>query len=127
MRPSKSFLALFALLLLACTTGATAAPEHHHPASPSAEHDERRSIAVQVGASGYSPGEVTAAAGEEVRIVFTRTSDEGCGQQLVFPDLDIRRDLPLDEAVPVDITMPASGTIAFTCGMGMYRGAVVVR
>ena len=117
MRPSKTFLALLTLVLSACTSGA---------ATTSAQDDHRRSIPVEVGASGYSPSEVTAAAGEEVRLVFTRTSDEGCGQQLVFPDLNIRRDLPLDEAVPVDITMPASGAITFTCGMGMYRGSVVV-
>jgi plastocyanin domain-containing protein len=80
-----------------------------------------------VGASGYSPSEVTATAGEPLRLVFTRTTDEGCGQQLVFPTLDIRRDLPLDEPVAVDITVPASGQVRFTCGMDMYRGAVVVR
>ncbi len=129
MRPSEMFIVSFAVLGLGACSGGESGPEHRHPASPSAEQvpEGRRSIAVQVGASGYSPSEVAAAAGEEVRLVFTRTSDEGCGQQLVFPDLDIRRDLPLDEAVPVDITMPTSGTITFTCGMGMYRGAVVVR
>jgi plastocyanin domain-containing protein len=60
-------------------------------------------------------------------MVFTRTTDEGCGQQLVFPDLDERRDLPLGEPVAVDVTVPASGRLGFTCGMGMYEGAVVVR
>lgn len=117
MQPRSLAMALVTLLA-ACSSGAsTQAPPDDH----------RRSIAVEVGGSGYSPSEVTAAAGEEVRLVFTRTSDDGCGQQLVFPDMNIRRDLPLDEAVPVDITMPASGTVAFTCGMGMYRGSVVVR
>ncbi len=89
--------------------------------------DGRPQIAISVGASGYEPAEVTAAANQPVRLVFTRTSDEGCGQQLVFPDLNIRRDLPLDEAVAIDITMPASGRVRFTCGMDMYQGAVVVR
>lgn len=118
MRPSEIAVTLFTLVLGACSSG---------PARTSAQDDHRRSIAVEVGASGYTPAEATASAGEEVRLVFTRTSDEGCGQQLVFPDLNIRRDLPLGEAVPVDITMPPSGRVAFTCGMGMLRGAVVVR
>ncbi len=116
MRASVSFLSFIALF---GATGCTTAPAVSEPS--------RREIAVEVGASGYNPSEVSAASGEEVRLVFTRTSDEGCGQQLVFPELHIHRDLPLDEAVPVDVTMPASGTIAFTCGMGMYRGSVVVR
>ncbi len=118
MRPSEMMFVFFTLALGACTSG---------PSATSAPDDHRRSISVEVGAHGYTPGEVTARAGEEVRLVFTRTSDEGCGQQLVFPDLNIHRDLPLGEAVPVDVTMPASGTVAFTCGMGMYRGSVVVR
>jgi len=117
MRPSEMFIALFMIGLGACTGGGAS----------SAQDDHRRAIPVEVGAHGYTPGEVSATAGEEVRLVFTRTSDEGCGQQLVFPDLNLRRDLPLGEAVPVDITMPVSGTVAFTCGMGMYRGSVVVR
>lgn len=111
-----------ALALATILTGCSSAASTQPPTD-----DHRRSIPIEVGASGYNPSEVTATAGEEVRLVFTRISDEGCGQQLVLPDMHIRRDLPLDEAVPVDITMPASGTVAFTCGMGMYRGSVVVR
>jgi plastocyanin domain-containing protein len=104
-----------ALCLVACGSS--------EPAPPS---DGRPQIAITV-TDHYEPSEVSAAASQPVRLVFTRTSDDGCGQQLVFPDLDIRRDLPLDEAVAVDLTMPASGRVSFTCGMGMYEGAVVVR
>ena len=86
--------------------------------------DER---AIRVGAEGYEPARATAAPGSPVRLVFTRTTDEGCGQQLVFPDLDIRRDLPLDQPVAVDVTMPASGTVRFTCGMDMYQGQIVAQ
>jgi plastocyanin domain-containing protein len=89
--------------------------------------DGRAEIRVEVDERGYSPAEVTAPANEAVRLVFTRTSDEGCGRELVFPDLGIRRELPLDEAVAVDLTMPASGSVRFTCGMDMYQGSVVAR
>lgn len=47
------------------------------------------------------PPEVRAPAGKPARIVFTRMTDGGCGQQVVFPDLNIRKDLPLKEAVPI--------------------------
>jgi plastocyanin domain-containing protein len=84
-------------------------------------------IPITVDAAGYHPSEVSAKAGELVRLVFTRTTDDGCGQQLVFSGLGIRRDLPLDEPVAVDITMPPSGSVAFSCGMDMYRGSIVAR
>ncbi len=83
-------------------------------------------LSVSVDASGYHPAETRAPAGKAVRLVFTRTTDEGCGQQLVFPEQKIRKDLPLKQPVAVDITMPFSGRVSFTCGMDMYKGSVVV-
>ena len=71
--------------------------------------DGRPVIAITVDEKGYTPAEVKAKSGEPVRLVFTRMTDAGCGQQL-----------------GVDITMPTSGKITFACGMDMYQGAVVV-
>ncbi len=115
MRPSSVFLSTLVVLASACSS----------PPPPSAPSGAR-TVAIEVGRA-YTPSEVSAAPGEALHLVFTRTTDEGCGQQLVFPDLEIRRDLPLDEPVAIDVTAPASGRLAFTCGMDMYRGAVVVR
>ena len=84
-------------------------------------------IAITVDAKGYQPSSVSAPAGQLARLVFTRTTDDGCGQQLAFPSLGIQKDLPLNKPVSVDITMPASGSVAFTCGMDMWRGSVVVQ
>lgn len=84
-------------------------------------------IAVQVDAQGYHPSQSSAPAGKPVRLVFTRTADEGCGQQLVFPKLGIQKDLPLNQQVAVDITMPASGSVEFTCNMNMYKGSVIAQ
>lgn len=92
------------------------------PASPSSAHR----IAVQVDERGYRPDSVTVPVGQPVTLVFTRTSDEGCGQQVVFPSLNLRRDLPLNQPVEVTLT-PTAGAIAFTCGMNMMRGSVVAQ
>lgn len=97
-------------------TSASAAPA----AAGRVEH------AITVDGTGYHPASVRAPAGKPVRLTFTRTSDDGCGAQLVFPALGLRRDLPLDQKVAVDLTMPASGSVAFTCGMDMMKGSVVV-
>lgn len=118
MRSVPSLMTAFSFVLFAaCGPSAAADPTPAHG----------RTVQVEVGARGYTPSEVTATPGEDLHLVFRRTTDEGCGQQLVFPELDLRRDLPLDEEVAVDVTMPASGAIAFTCGMGMYHGAIVAR
>jgi plastocyanin domain-containing protein len=98
-------------------------PEPQGNGAPAPAH--LQGIAVTVDGAGYHPAEIKAPAGQPAHLVFTRTSDEGCGQQLVFPTLNIRKDLPLNQPVPVDITMPASGSVAFTCGMAMWKGSVV--
>lgn len=115
-------LILIGLLGLFVTTAACNEAQAVPPGAPRAP-----ALAVSVDASGYHPASLHAPAGQPTRIVFTRTSDEGCGQQVVFPSLGIRKDLPLNTAVDVDLTMPASGSVAFTCGMNMLRGSVVVQ
>lgn len=89
--------------------------------------DGTREMKITVSEKGYDPAALSAPAGQKVRLTFTRVSDEGCGQQVAFPSLNIKKDLPLNKPVSVDLTMPASGNLGFTCGMGMYKGSVVVQ
>jgi plastocyanin domain-containing protein len=104
------------LALLACGS------ESATPSTPSAG----RRVPITVNASGYDPAEVTATAGEPITLVFTRVTDEGCGEVLAIPAHDIRRDLPLNQPVEVTFT-PQAGRIRFTCGMDMYDGTLVVQ
>ncbi|HJL17979.1 MAG TPA: cupredoxin domain-containing protein [Sandaracinaceae bacterium LLY-WYZ-13_1] len=97
-------------------------------ASTSAETERAgQRVEVTVHGSGYDPAEVQATAGEPLTLVFTRNTDEGCGQELVIASQDIRRELPLNEPVVVTFTPTEAGELRFTCGMDMYDGAIVVR
>ncbi len=118
----KLFSAFTLSLLLAVACRESPAPAS--PSQPSAPSSAAR-VAVTVDGQGYHPATVTLPAGRPATIVFTRTSDQGCGQQVVFPSLNIRRDLPLNE--PVEVALTPTGTIAFTCGMNMLRGSVVAQ
>jgi plastocyanin domain-containing protein len=116
-------LGLVAVVMTACKKDAPPAPRT--PAEVVAPASGR--VAVTVDGEGYHPATIRAAAGRQLTLVFTRTTDESCGQQLVFPTTNVRRDLPLNQAVEVPVTVPASGSLGFTCGMNMYQGAVVVQ
>lgn len=85
-----------------------------------------RSVDVRVGAHGYTPSSVSAAPGEPLRLRFDRPDEANCGNVLVFPATGERHELPVGRVTEVLVTAPASGALAFTCGMGMYEGAVVV-
>ncbi len=84
-------------------------------------------VEITVDADGYEPSEVPAEVGKPVTLVFTRTTDRGCGHELAIPSEDIERELPLGQPVAVTITPRETGEIRFTCGMDMYDGKVVVR
>lgn len=109
------------------TTTATAAEDHSAHATAANGPNGTANLQLTVDGTGYHPSSISAPSGKPVRLTVTRTSDEGCGQQIVFPSLNIRRDLPLNQAVTVEFTMPASGNVAFTCGMDMLRGSIVAQ
>ena len=82
---------------------------------------------VLVTDKGYEPTKLTLRAGQPARITFVRTTDKTCGTEVVFPSLNIRRPLPLNEPVVIEFTPRDSGEIGFGCGMNMLRGTVVVQ
>lgn len=83
-------------------------------------------IHVSVNAQGYTPSAISAPAGKPVTLIFRRESDVGCGDEVVFPKQGIRKPLPLNQDVYITITPTGPGEISFTCGMGMYKGAIVI-
>lgn len=82
---------------------------------------------IRVSASGFDPSTVEIERGKPVTLIFQRVSEEGCGTEVVFPDLKIRKDLPLNQRVPVTFTPVQAGELRFACGMDMLRGKVIVR
>ena len=82
---------------------------------------------VLVTEKGYEPAKVALRAGTPARITFVRTTDKTCGTEVVFPSLNIRRALPLNQSVTIGFTPRAAGELAFVCGMNRLRGAVVVQ
>jgi cobalt-zinc-cadmium efflux system membrane fusion protein len=84
-------------------------------------------IKITVNEQGYEPAKVTLRAGVPARLTFLRTTDKTCGTEVVFPSLNIKRALPLNEAVVIAFTPANSGDIAFACGMNMLHGSIVVQ
>lgn len=109
-----------AVLALSCSKKEDA-PAPTPPAAPVSG-----AVPIKVGADGFQPSAVTFKKGAPGSLVFTRTTDDTCAKKVVFPDLKIEKDLPKDSPVTVDIPTDKPQTIAFQCGMGMYKSSVVV-
>lgn len=81
---------------------------------------------VVVNEQGFEPAKVSLRAGAPSRLTFVRTTDKTCGTEVVFPSLNIKRALPLNEPVVIEFTPAKAEDIAFACGMNMLRGTIVV-
>jgi len=107
----------------ASTANAVAAPAS---SSHGRSNEATQAAKVVVSEQGYEPAKVTLRAGVPARVTFVRTTDKTCGTEVVFPSLNIKRALPLNQPVVIEFTPDKSGDIAFACGMNMLKGAIVV-
>lgn len=84
-------------------------------------------IPVTVGDAGFEPARIPVAVGSDVVLEFTRTSEKTCATEVLVPSQDARVVLPLGRPVRVPIRAAQTGEVTFTCGMGMFKGAVVAQ
>ena len=103
---------LFALIAVAILAAAAPAP---------------RVITVKVTGGEYQPAVIKVKKGESVRLKFLRTADPSCGSVLSIPALKVKKTLPLNQPFFVDFKAPKSGELAFSCGMNMMKGQIVVQ
>lgn len=83
-------------------------------------------VPVTAGEDGFKPSSVTFAKGSAGKLVFTRTTDETCATEVVFPELSIKKELPKGKPVTVDVPTDKPQKLTFQCGMGMYKSSVVI-
>ena len=84
-------------------------------------------VHVDVTDKGFEPADVKVPAGQPVTLVMTRKTDQTCAKEVVFPSLNQRYPLPLNQ--PVRISLPAApkGTLSYQCGMKMLGGQIVIQ
>ena len=87
-------------------------------------------VRVVVDQHGFAPASVTVPKGQTgstVPVTFLRTTDETCAKEVVFPEIGIKKDLPLKAPVTVDVPADQARTLTFQCGMAMYKGSLLIR
>jgi plastocyanin domain-containing protein len=123
---STLVLTLALALLGGCDKAPTAAPAPVSSA-PVVAPKEGGVIAITADAMGFTPAEVHATPGVPLTLIFTRTSDNTCAKEIVFPELKVRRPLPLNQAVAIALPTQEARTYRFQCGMAMWEGSVVIK
>lgn len=98
----------------------------NQPAAVAQMKGNEQEIEVRVSKDGYTPSTIRLKKGIHTHITFLRVDEKNCAGELVFPDLGIKKDLPLGKPVTVELMPDKDGEIRFTCGMEMYRGKLLV-
>lgn len=78
---------------------------------------------------GFVPSRLTiarGAPGSKATVTFTRETDDTCALDVVFPELQMKKPLPLGQPVTVELASGEAHTFAFQCGMGMYKSSVTI-
>ena len=75
---------------------------------------------------GYNPSSISIPKGKTTKINFTRRDPSSCLEEVVLSDFKIKKYLPLNKTVTVEITPKESGTYNFSCGMNMFHGKIIV-
>jgi plastocyanin domain-containing protein len=128
--PTPLLLLLFLSLVFACSKKSETIPEPSPTAAAAASGEQSPGMHVVVGAHGFEPVSLAVpkgAPGSTVPVTFVRMTDETCAKEVVFPDVGIKKELPLKTPVTVDVPADTARTLTFQCGMAMYKGALVVK
>ena len=75
---------------------------------------------------GYSPEAISIPRGKTTTINFIRKDPNPCLEEVVLGDFHIRRALPLNQKVSVELTPQTAGIFSYACGMNMYHGKIIV-
>ncbi len=76
---------------------------------------------IEAGTFGYSPNDVSIAAGKPARLVFVDAGGR-CTLSLVFQG----KFIPIRGETPVDLPPQEPGKIRYSCAMGMYGGSIKI-
>lgn len=130
---SLSALLLATSALLACskpTEEAQAAPTAptagQAPVAEAPIPADAKRIDIAVKDDGFSPSTIDVKKGETVVLRFNRTTKSECLKAIAIPDLNIKKDLPMNTPVEVAITPQKEGKMTLQCWMAMVKATINV-
>ncbi len=83
------------------------------------------SIEISVTEKGFEPSTINVSPGQSVTLNITRKTDSTCSTQIQIPSKKIKKELPLNQVVSIDLGKLKKGEIRFGCGMNMMEGGKI--
>lgn len=78
-------------------------------------------------AGEFSPASLTIPANTPVRLNFRRSDKPTCAEEIVLPELNMRKKIAANETVTFELPAQPARALTFACGMNMLKGSIVVQ
>ena len=75
---------------------------------------------------GYQPGIISIPRGKTTKINFLRKDPSNCLEEVILSDFKIKKYLPMNKRVTIEINPKKAGEFIFSCGMNMNHGKIMV-
>jgi plastocyanin domain-containing protein len=75
---------------------------------------------------GFKPSKIEAKPNQTLKLNFLRTDPSECLEEVVLSDFKIKKYLPLNKNVEIEIRPKKKGEYFFSCGMNMNHGKIIV-
>ena len=76
---------------------------------------------------GYLPEVISIPKDKTTKLNFIRKDPNGCLEEVVLGDFKVRKYLPLNQKVTIELTPRQRGEFTYSCGMGMFHGKIIVK
>jgi plastocyanin domain-containing protein len=87
----------------------------------------KQAINVAVTENGFEPSTIKAGHDQDIILAFTRKTDSTCAKEIIFPKQKIKKELPLNKTVTINLGKQQKGDVSFSCGMNMVSGVINVQ
>ena len=75
---------------------------------------------------GYEPEVISVPKGKTTKLNFLRKDSSSCLEEVVLADFKIRKYLPLNQKVTIEVNPQNQGEFDISCGMNMFHGKIKV-
>lgn len=76
---------------------------------------------------GYSPQNIVISKEKLTKINFFRKDPTSCLEEVIIPDFHIKKYLPLNKKVTIELKPQESGEFTYHCSMNMYHGKIIIK
>lgn len=88
-------------------------------------HSNDNQVDIIVNDGVYQPSNIKVTAGKEVQLRFERQDAAQCAELVIFPQLDISRELKMGKDNTINLPELQPGEYDFHCQMQMYKGKLI--